>query len=123
MKTYQVYIPSDMIAIFPKVAETFPEGDVWVDMMPSSERNTPLWEAAEKKAKHYGLWVRVLWPNSSFHCIHRGLRANKPSRIAFKCPAGIRPEQLPPLVKGSACIDDYRLVEFSDWPFKAEGGE
>ena len=114
MSTFQVYIPSDMIATFPKVAETFPEGDVWVDMMPSSERNTPLWEASLKKAQNYRLWVRVLWPSSSFHCIHRGLRANKPSRIAFKCPAGIRPAQLPPLVKGSAILDDCRLVEFID---------
>ena len=116
MKTYQVYIPSDMIAIFPKVAETFPEGDVWVDMMPSSERNDPLWKAAEKKVKDYGLWARILHPNSSFHCPtkYHGIPANRPSRIAFKCPAGIRPAQLPPLVKGSAILDDCRLVEFID---------
>jgi hypothetical protein len=100
MNTFQVYIPSDMIATFPKVAETFPEGDVWVDMMPSSERNTPLWEASLKKAQNYGLWVRVLWPSSSFHCIKRGIPANKPPRTGFACPDEL-----------ATHISDCRIVE------------
>ena len=109
MKTFQVYIPSDMIATFPKVAETFPEGDVWVDMMPSSERNTPLWEASLKKAQHYGLWVRVLWPNSSFHCTYRGLPGNKPPRTGFRRSAGLTDELAAfmrdcPVVKDAASL-------------------
>lgn len=109
MKTFQVYIPSDMIAIFPKVAENFPEGNVWVDMMPSSERNTPLWEASLKKAQNYGLWVRVLWPNSSFHCTYRGLPANKPPRTGFRRSASLTDELAAfmrdcPVVKDAASL-------------------
>jgi len=111
MSTFQVYIPSDMIAIFPKVAETFPEGDVWVDMMPSSERNEPLFKASLAKAKRYGLWVRVLHSNSSFHCPKnlRGIPGNKPPRTGFRRSAGLTDELAAfmrdcPVVKDAASL-------------------
>jgi len=77
---FQTYIPSDIITSFPKVAAKFPEGDVWVDIMPNTEYNKPLFKAAIAKTQDYGLWVRILHTSGSWYTppsLH-GTDANKP---------------------------------------------